>query len=332
VLGYIVRRVLQSILIAIGVTLIVFVLLQLLSASGGSVARAILGPRATSVAIAQFNHDNGLDQPWPLQYWNYLGRLTGLASVFAGHGWQGFDFGYSYNLNQSVGSLLGQDMPKTMLLVGLGYVVAIVVAIPLGIYQAVRRNKVDDYILTSTAFIFYSMPVFWLGIILIVIFAVTLHWLPALVPQVSSVTDLFPSQIPSLVLPVLTLALLEIALFSRYMRSSVLENMVQDYVRTARAKGASQSRVLFLHVLRNAMIPILTLIGLSIGYVFAGALVVESLFNYPGMGLLFWHSAQTKDYPVLLGVIVVTGVATVLGNLVADVLYAVADPRVRYAK
>ena len=319
-LGYIVRRVVQSILITIGVTLIVFVLLQLLSASSGSVARAILGPRATAVQIAQFNHDNGLDQPWPLQYWTYLTQLA--------H----FDFGYSYNLNQSVGSLLAQDMPKTLLLLGLAYALAIIVAIPLGIYQAVRRNRIDDYIFTSVAFIFYSMPVFWLGIILIVIFAVTLHWLPALVPQVSSVTDLFPGQLPALILPVLTLALLEIALFSRYMRSSVLENMVQDYVRTARAKGASQSRVLFVHVLRNAMIPILTLVGLSIGYVFAGALVVESLFNYPGMGLLFWHSAQTKDYPVLLGVIVVTGVATVLGNLVADVLYAVADPRVRYAK
>jgi peptide/nickel transport system permease protein len=320
-LGYILRRVIQSILITIGVTLVVFVLLQLLSASGGgSVARAILGPRATSVAIAQFNHDNGLDQPWPLQYWTYLGQLAHL------------DFGYSYNLNQSVGSLLAQDMPKTLLLLGLAQALAIIVAIPLGIYQAVRRNKVDDYVVTTVAFVFYSMPVFWLGIILIVIFAVTLHWLPALVPQVSSVSDLFPAQLPALILPVLTLALLEIALFSRYMRSSVLENMVQDYVRTARAKGASQSRVLFVHVLRNAMIPILTLIGLSIGYLFAGALVVESLFNYPGMGLLFWHSAQTKDYPVLLGVIVITGVATVLGNLVADVLYAVADPRVRYTK
>ncbi len=331
-LGYIIRRVIQAILIAIGVTLIVFVLLQLLNVSGGSVARAILGPRATALQVAQFNHDNGLDQAWPVQYFTYLGKLTGIGPLIAGQGWQGFDFGYSYRLNQSVGSLLAQDLPKTLLLLGFAYVIAIVVALPLGIYQAVRRNRVDDYILTSVAFIFYSMPVFWLGIILISVFAVTLHWFPALVPQVPSVSDLIPGQIPALVLPVLTLALLEIALFSRYMRSSVLENMVQDYVRTARAKGASGSRVLFLHVMRNALIPILTLIGLSIGYVFAGGLVVESLFNYPGMGLLFWNSAQTKDYPVLLGVIVVTGVATVLGSLLADVLYAVADPRVRYTK
>jgi peptide/nickel transport system permease protein len=331
-LGYIIRRLIQAIFIGIGVTLIVFVLLQLLNASSGSVAKAVLGPRATPVAIAQFNHENGLDQAWPLQYLTYLGQVTGLGPVFAGQGWQGFNFGHSYNLNQDVSSLLAQDVPKTLLLVGLGYIVAIVVAVPLGIYQAVRRNKPDDYVLTSIAFIFYSMPVFWLGIILIIIFAATLHWLPALVPEVSSVGDLFPSQLPSLILPVLTIALLEIALFSRYMRSAVLENMVQDYVRTARAKGASQTRVLFVHVLRNALIPVLTLIGLSIGFVFAGALVVEALFNYPGLGLLFWHSAQTKDYPVLLGVILITGIATVLGNLLADVMYAVADPRVRYAR
>ena len=331
-LGYIIRRLIQAIFIGLGVTLVAFILLQLLNASSGSVARAILGPRATAVAITQFNHDNGLDQPWPIQYLTYLGKITGLGPVFAGQGWQGFDFGHSYNLNQDVSSLLAQDVPKTLLLVGLGYVIAITVAVPLGVFQAVRRNKPDDYVLTSIAFIFYSMPVFWLGIILIVVFAATLHWFPALVPQVSFVGDLFPGQIPALVLPVMTLALLEIAFFSRYMRSSVLENMVQDYVRTARAKGASQSRVLFIHVLRNAMIPVLTLIGLSIGFVFAGALVVESLFNYPGLGLLFWHSAQTKDYPVLLGIILITGIATVVGNLLADIMYAVADPRVRYSR
>ena len=136
----------------------------------------------------------------------------------------------------------------------------------------------------------------------------------------------------SLILPVATLALVTIASFSRYMRSSTLENMVQDYVRTARAKGASNSRVLFVHVLRNAMIPILTLIGLSVGYVFSGALITEALFNYPGMGYIFWNAALTQDYPIILGVIVVTGFATVLGSLMADIMYAIADPRVRYRR
>jgi peptide/nickel transport system permease protein len=316
-LGYIIRRVLQAILITIGVTLIVFILLHVIP--GGGVARAILGPRANSAQIAAFNHENGLDQPLPVQYLTYLWQLA--------HG----NFGFSYKLNQSVGSLLVQYLPKTLLLLGLAYAVSVIVAVPLGIYQAVRRNKIDDYVLTGASFVFYSMPVFWLGIILIVIFSGALHLLPSEGPQGAYVTDDF-DQLSSLILPVATLALVTIASFSRYMRSSTLENMVQDYVRTAKAKGASNSRVLFVHVLRNAMIPILTLIGLSVGYVFSGALITEALFNYPGMGYIFWNAALTQDYPIILGVIVVTGFATVLGSLMADIMYAIADPRVRYRR
>jgi peptide/nickel transport system permease protein len=316
-LGYIIRRVLQSILITIGVTLIVFILLHVIP--GGGVARAILGPRANSVQIAAFNHQNGLDQPLPVQYLTYLWQLA--------HG----NFGFSYKLNQSVASLLVQYLPKTLLLLGLAYAVSIIIAVPLGIYQAVRRNKIDDYVLTGASFVFYSMPVFWLGIILIVIFSGALHWLPSEGPQGAFVTDDF-NQLSSLILPVATLALVTIASFSRYMRSATLENMVQDYVRTAKAKGASNNRVLFVHVLRNAMIPILTLIGLSVGYVFSGALITEALFNYPGMGYIFWVASLQQDYPIILGVIVVTGFATVLGSLMADVMYAIADPRVRYRR
>jgi peptide/nickel transport system permease protein len=317
VLGYIIRRVLQAILITIGVTLIVFILLHVIP--GGSVARNILGPRANAAQIAAFNHANGLDQSLPVQYLTYLWQLM--------HG----DFGFSYKLNQSVGSLLLQYLPKTLLLLGLSYIVAIVIAIPLGIYQAVRRNKVDDYILTGTSFVLYSMPVFWLGIILIALFSFQLHWFSPEGPQGAFVTDDL-NQLGSLVLPVATLSLVEIASFSRYMRSATLENLVQDYTRTARAKGASNSRVLFVHVLRNAMIPILTLIGLSVGYVFSGALITEALFNYPGIGYIFWNATLTTDYPIILGVIVVTGFATILGSLMADVMYAIADPRVRYRR
>jgi len=327
VIGYILRRCIQAVFITFGVTLLVFLLLHLLP---GGPARAILGPRATAVAIAQFNHDNGLDQPIWVQYGTYLGHITGLGSLFGGHGWS-IDFGYSYKLNQSVGSLLAEDLPKTLVLVGLSYAIAIIIAVPLGIYQAVRRNKVDDYVLTGASFIFYSMPVFWLGIILIVLFSETLTHLPSEGPQGATVGDLF-SQFSALILPVVTLALGTIALFSRYMRSSTLENMVQDYVRTARAKGASETRVLFLHVLRNALIPILTLIGLSISFIFSGALITEALFNFPGIGLLFWNAAIQQDYPVILGIIVVAALATVAGSLLADILYAVADPRVRYSR
>jgi peptide/nickel transport system permease protein len=316
-LGYIIRRILQAILITIGVTLIVFILLHIIP--GGNVAKAILGPRANAVQIAAFNQANGLDRPLPLQYLTFLWQLA--------H----FNFGFSYKLNQSVASILAQYLPKTLLLLGLSYAVAIVVAIPLGIYQAVRRNKIDDYVLTGASFVFYSMPVFWLGIILIVVFSGALHWLPSEGPQGAYVTDDL-GQLSALILPVATLSLVTIASFSRYMRSATLENMVQDYVRTARAKGASGPRVLFVHVLRNAMIPILTLIGLSVGYVFSGALITESLFNYPGIGFMFWSAALTQDYPLILGVIVVTGFATVIGSLMADIMYAIADPRVRYRR
>ncbi len=312
--AYILRRLIQAVFVTLLVTLGIFLLLHVLP---GGAARAILGPRANAAQIAQFNHDNGLDQALPLQYWAYLSHVV-----------RG-DFGFSYKLNQSVGSILIQDIPKTMLLVGLSYAVAIIVAVPLGIYQAVRRNKPDDYVLTGAAFIFYSMPVFWLGIILIGLFSFTLHLFPAEGPQGENVGDLL-GQLSAIVLPVATLSLITIASFSRYMRSSTLENMVQDYVRTARAKGASNSRVLFVHVLRNALIPIITLIGLSIGFIFSGALITEALFNYPGLGLRFWNAALNSDFPVILGIIVVAAFGTVLGNLVADIMYAVADPRVRY--
>ena len=171
------------------------------------------------------------------------------------------------------------------------------------------------------------MPTFWLGIILIIIFSATLGWLPPEAPQASA--SLF-SQLNALILPVATLTLVTLALFSRYMRSSMLDNLVQDYVRTAKSKGVSNRRVLFRHVLRNALIPVLTLVGLSIPGVVAGAVVTETVFNYPGMGYLFFLSAQNDDFPVLLGVTLVIAIATVLGSLVADILYAVADPRIRY--
>jgi peptide/nickel transport system permease protein len=316
VIGFIVRRIIQAIFITLLVLVGIFLLLHLLP---GGPAKAILGPRANPEQIAQFNADNGLDKPLPVQFAVYLWNLAHLQ------------FGDSYHLNQSVSSILAQDIPKTMLLVGLSYAVAIIIAIPLGIYQAVRRNKFDDYVLTGASFVFYSMPVFWLGILLIGLFSFTLHWLPSEGPQGDTVGELL-TQLTSLILPVATLSLITIASFSRYMRSSTLENMVQDYVRTARAKGASGTRVLFVHVLRNAMIPILTLIGLSIGFIFSGALITEALFNYPGMGLRFWNAAIQQDYPVILGIIVVAAIGTVLGNLLADIMYAVADPRVRFSR
>jgi peptide/nickel transport system permease protein len=316
VTGFLVRRLGQSAIVVLGVTVITFVLTKLLP---GGVARAILGPRASAVAMAQFNHDNGLDLPAWQQYFFYLGQLL--------HG----NLGFSYHLNQSVVQLLQDHLPKTLILLTISTLIALAIAIPLGMMQAVRRNKLEDYFFTSLSFALYSMPPFWLALILIIVFAVNLNLLPPEGPQGAVSTYLDPGKIAALVLPVMSLALVTIALFSRYMRSSMLDNLVQDYVRTARAKGVSTTGVLYGHVLRNALIPIVTLLGLSLPGIFSGALITEAIFNYPGMGLLFWNSSQTRDYPVLLGVTLIVAAATVVGNLLADVFYAVVDPRVRVA-
>jgi peptide/nickel transport system permease protein len=300
--------------VVLGVTVITFVLTRLLP---GGVARAILGERASPVEIQQFNHDNGFDLPGWQQYFYYLNQLM--------HG----NLGFSYRLNESVFQLLQDHLPKTIILLGMATLIAVAIAIPLGIMQAVRRNKVEDYFFTSLSFALYSMPPFWLSLILIIVFAVNLGIFSPQGPQGAISTYLDPQQFSALVLPVMSLALVEVALFSRYMRSSMLDNLVLDYVRTARAKGVSTAGVLFGHVLRNALIPIVTLLGLSLPGIFSGALITEAIFNYPGMGLLFWDSSQTRDYPVLLGVTVVVAVATVVGNLLADLFYAVVDPRVR---
>lgn len=312
-IGFILRRFGQSIVVVIGVTIATFILLHLLP---GSPIRAILGPRATPLAIHQLTVELGLNKPIPTQYAVWVNNLVHL------------NLGYSYKLDQPVTALLAERIPKTMFLVGVSLILAIVIAIPLGVVMAVRRTKPDDYVLTGLSFIFYSMPTFWLGLLLIGLFSAILNWFPPEAPQ-----DQFSvfSQLNGMVLPIATLTLVTVALFSRYMRSSVLEQTVQDYVRTARSKGLSSSAVLFHHVLRNALIPVITLIGLSLGGILSGAVVVESVFNYPGMGLLFWNAAVTDDFPVMLGTTIVVGAAVVVGSLLADLLYAVFDPRVRYS-
>jgi peptide/nickel transport system permease protein len=315
VISYLLRRVVQSVAVVFVVTIIVFLLLHQLP---GGPARAVLGPRATPQQIAQFNQQNGLDRAVPIQYLDYLRH------------WVTGDFGFSYKLNQTVGSLLAQRLPKTLVLNALALLLTLIVAIPVGIYQAVRRNRFFDYTATGLSFVFYAAPTFFLGLIAVLIFAQDLNLLPPEAPQSDGVVPIF-TEWRAMILPIVTLALLSIAGFSRYMRSSVLDNVTQDYVRTARSKGCSSARVLRSHVLRNALLPIATLIGLSLPALFAGALVTESIFNFPGMGLLFWQAAQTSDYPVELGVVLVTAVATVIGNLLADVSYVLLDPRVRYA-
>jgi peptide/nickel transport system permease protein len=315
VTGFFIRRLLQAVVVLLLVTMIVFILLR---AIPGNVAIAILGPAAyrNPQVLAHFNAEYGFDKPWYSQYILWLGHLL-----------QG-NLGYSWKLNQSVASLLGNHLPKTIVLVGIATILALIAAIPIGLWQAVRRNKPVDYAFTSLSFLFYAAPTFFVGTVLILVFSVKVHIFAAQAPQGGLWNDL--TDWKAMTLPVVTLALVTMALFSRYMRSAVLDNVTEDYVRTARAKGVSSRRVLFRHILRNSLIPIATLLGLSIPAIMAGALITESVFNYPGMGYLFYQSAQNQDYPVLLGFVIVVAIATIVGSLIADIAYAVLDPRVRY--
>jgi peptide/nickel transport system permease protein len=311
-----VRRLLQAIVVLLLVTLISFALLRSIP---GNVAAAVMGPNVyrDPAAIKLFDDTYGFNKPWYSQYLLWLSHLV-----------QG-NLGYSWNLNQSVASLLSQRILKTGILVGISLVLAVLIAVPIGMVQAVRRNKLIDHFFNGFSTIFYAMPSFLLGLLLIYIFAIEFPIFPAEAPQGLGLGVIF-ANFNAMILPVATLTLITIALFSRYARSAVLDNLTEDYVRTAKAKGAGERRILFRHVLRNSLIPVATLLGLSFPGVISGALIIEEVFNYPGMGLLFFQQAQKEDYPTLLGVIVVVSLATVIGSLLADIAYAALDPRVRY--
>jgi peptide/nickel transport system permease protein len=314
VTGYLIRRILQSILVVVLVSIVTFLLIHLLP---GGPARAILGPKATELQIHQFIVQNGYDKPIWVQFGIWAGQIL--------HG----NFGYSIPLNENVSAIIGDRLPKTLVLMAIAILVALIVAIPLGIYQARRRNTIGDYVATGLSFVFYAMPSFLLGLLLILVFSTDLGILDPTAPQTGNVLQIL-AQGQQLILPIATLALITIASFSRYTRSSVMENLTQEYVRTALANGASDRRVTVVHVLRNALIPIVTLLGLSLPSLVAGAAITEYVFNYPGMGYTFFKEAQIQDYPTILGITLVIGVATVLGSLLADIAYAVLDPRVKY--
>ncbi len=312
--GYIVRRVGQSIVVMFCVTLIVF---PLDPPPAGRPRACLLGYRATPSAIRIFTAQNGWNQPVFVQYWDYLVGLV--------HG-----NGFSYTYNQSVASLLAQNIPKTAYLVGLSYVFTMLIAVPIGIVQAVRANTAVDHVLTGSSFIAYSMPTFWLSTLLVLWFSVSLHIFPSQGPQGTTISAALHDP-RGMVLPVASLTLVSVAMFSRFVRSSATTVLTQDYVRSARGKGISPYRLIRKHLMRNTLGPMVTLFGVSLPFVIGGAIVVEEVFNYPGMGLVLWKSAISHDYPLLMGFTLVVGVATVLGNLFADLLYPVVDPRVRNA-
>ncbi|MDA8262522.1 MAG: ABC transporter permease [Actinomycetota bacterium] len=309
--GYVLKRLGQAIITIFAVSLIVFAVLHALP---GGLVRAQLGQKATAVQVHTLEVQEGLLKPLPVQYvtwaWNALrGQL-----------------GFSYKLNESVASLIALYVPRTFILVLVSLLFAVAIAVPMGLWQGYRRNRGDDHALSATMLILYSMPTFLLGVVLIVVLNL---WFPLFPSTASDYGTSLMVDVRDLALPVITLCLANVSYFSRYMRSAVIDNLLEDYVRTARSKGATNKRILLRHILRNSLTSTVTLLGLTLPYTVSGSLIVEALFNYPGAGLLFWNSAQTRDFPVLLGVVLIIAVLTVLGNLVADVLYGVIDPRVR---
>jgi peptide/nickel transport system permease protein len=311
---YIVRRVGQSAVVIIGLMALTFLLIHL---EPGSAARSVLGLKATPDRVAIFNATYGLNQPLYKQFGTYV------TQVFRG------DLGTSYYLTQPVSTLFAQRLPRDLLLLGSSTVLALLISLPMGIYQAVKRGRLSDMTLSTVSFTLYCMPAFWLAVMLVAVFAVQTHVFLPEAPSGTSVGSAL-AQPRALILPVLTLTLIQVAGFSRYMRASAIDTLTQEFLRVVRAKGLPERLVMSRHVLRNSLLPIITVVGLSFPGLVTGAIVVEEVFNYQGMGLLFFDAATHHDFPVLLGSTLIVGVATVIGNLVADLAYGILDPRVRY--
>jgi peptide/nickel transport system permease protein len=313
--SYLVRRLVTSIVVVIGVSIFIFVLLHAIYPSP---ARDVLGLSARPSQIAAWNKTNGYDDPVIVQYFHYMNNLL--------HG----NLGYSYAENQTVLALFQERVWRSVYLSGISLLIAVVIALPLGIFQAVKRNSIGDNVATSAAFILYSMPSFFLGLILIQVFALTFPIFNFEASQSLSVWAVMGDWY-SMTLPIMTLALIVVASFSRYMRSSSMDVLAQDYIKVARAKGLPERLVLWRHLFRNASLPMVTLIGLSLPALLAGNLIIESLFNYQGLGLLFYESLNKVDYPVMLAYTLAGAVLVVVGNLIADIALTIADPRIRLA-
>jgi len=315
VTAYILRRLGTSIVVVVGVSIFMFLLLHVIYPSP---ALDVLGPKANLAVVAAWNRQHGFNDPVAVQYLRYMKGLL--------HG----DLGFAYKANQSVTSLFGEVWLRSAYLSGISLLFAVLIAIPLGVYQAARRNSIGDNVVTGLAFTTYAMPVFFLGLILLQLFAFSLHIFNFEASQSDSIWAIIGDW-HSMALPIATLTLISVAGYSRYMRSSAIDQLAQDFIKAARAKGLPERLVLTRHLLRNACLPMVTLIGLSIPFLLSGNLLTEQLFNYHGLGLLFYNSLNTVDYNILLAYTLIGAVLTVVGNLVADIALTVADPRIRLA-
>lgn len=312
VVRFLARRVAYSLVVLLGVLVVVFALVQLVP---GDPVRIALGTRYTPEAYAALRSASGLDRPLIVQFFSYLGHaLTG-------------DLGVSFRNGDPVTATLLDRLPATVSLGLVGIVIALAIAVPAGIWSALREGRVSDTIVRITSQFGVSVPDFWLGILFIALFSSTLGWLPT-----SGYRPLFDDPVGWLrhiILPGLTVGLVAAAIMTRYIRSAVLEVASMGYVRTARSKGLSPQVVTLRHTVRNALIPVLTITGIQLATILGGVIVVEVVFAWPGLGRLVYNAVAARDYPVIQGAVLLMAALFLLINLVVDVLYAVVDPRIR---
>jgi peptide/nickel transport system permease protein len=316
---YLAQRVLEVVPILLGLSVIMFALLAF--APGDPIDMMLAhAPQSVGVDIAALKRAYGLDQPIPVRYVRWLGRVL-----------QG-DLGWSLQDRMPVRTMLADRIPRSLLLMGSGLVLAVVIAVPVGIYAALRQYSIGDYAVSIVSFIGFSVPLFWMGLGLIYIFSIKYRWLPPGgyssrgVMGATSLWDL----LRHLVLPMTVIAMYNMAAMMRYTRSAMLEVIQQDYVRTARAKGLSESAVTIRHAARNALIPVVTVLALTLPALIGGAPVTESVFSWPGVGQLLVQSVVAGDLVVAQGVLMMLAIMVLVANILADILYAVIDPRVRY--
>ena len=316
---YLIKRLFQSIPILIGISIMTFAIMQL---APGNPMQTMIDPKISAEEMERAQENLGLNDPLPVQYFKWI------TQIFQGN------LGYTIKTGQPVGQLILERLPATLLLTGTSFIIAFVLGIPLGVYSATKRNKLPDYVLTVMSFIGISIPSFFFGLGMIFIFALKLGWLPTsgMVTIGADYTGvaLFMDYFKHVIMPALVLALPTVAVVMRFTRSSMLEVLSQEFIRTADSKGLSKGKVYLKHALRNALIPVITIFGLSIPFLFGGAYITEHIFNWPGMGSLGIQSIVAREYPVIMALNLFTSILVMAGNLLADVMYAWADPRIRY--
>ncbi|HEY8731162.1 MAG TPA: ABC transporter permease [Candidatus Limnocylindria bacterium] len=315
---YILRRLLIAIPTVAVISFVVFAILAL--APTDPLASFGADPRVPPEVRAAIRTSLGLDDPWPIRYVKWV---TSLA--------QG-NFGFSFMSHSPVIDLLKQRLPNTLAVVGVAYVIGVLLAVPIGMVSAVKRYSLFDHLATTFAFVGFSVPTFFTGILLIIVFSIDLRWFPFIYDSTLQIHDLatFLDQVKQSIMPIAVLALFDTATIARYTRAEMLEHLPLDYVRTARSKGLREQTVVLRHVLRNSLIPVVTLVALGIPAVFGGAIVTEQIFRVPGIGELLVRSIGDGDTPVVAAILLIFAVLVVLFNLFADVLYAVLDPRITY--